>query len=152
MLCDLGDVEKTVGAGKKLDKCAELSQANHLPQVNLADFRHGGDVADDFDAFLSPSASEEATLTRPVSSTSILAPVCSMMPRMGCRRLAIRSGSCRWGSWTVSMRERKRTLGGVSVRTASIIVQQEETACLGLGHACSRSAGEAAILMPSAAR
>ena len=52
MLGNLGDVQQAVGAGEELDKRAELRQPNHLAQINLADLRHRGEVADDLQSLL----------------------------------------------------------------------------------------------------
>ncbi len=52
MLSDLGDVQQPVGAGEKLDECAELGETNDFAEIDLADFRNGSDVADDLERLL----------------------------------------------------------------------------------------------------
>src|SRR5271169_4976214 len=85
-------------------------------------------------AFFRPSASDEATLTRPVSSTSILAPVCSMMPRMVAPPLPIRSRILSVGIITVSMRRILRALGARPVKHGIHLVEEEEAATARLLH------------------
>src|SRR3990172_10444632 len=52
MLGDFADVEQAVGAGKDLNKSAELYQANHLAEVGLAHLRHGRQVANHLNGFV----------------------------------------------------------------------------------------------------
>ena len=54
MLGNLADVQQAVGAGEDLDEGAKLRQANHLAQVGLADFGHGGEIADHLQSLLQP--------------------------------------------------------------------------------------------------
>ncbi len=101
VLCDLGDMEEAIGSGEDLDECAELGQADDLAEVRFPNLGTAVRSLIIWMARASPSASLEATLTRPESSTSILTPVASMMPRMTLppgpmrsRILSVGSGWC----------------------------------------------------------
>ena len=84
-------------------------------------------------AFFRPSSSLEATFTRPVSSTSILTPVASMMPRIVLPPGPIRSrilsvGICR--VWICGANFERRLASAVQHRIH--LVQQEEPSAASL--------------------
>src|ERR1700730_747013 len=54
VLGDFADVQEAVGAREKLDEGAEFRKAHDLAQIRLADFRAGGDVADQLQAGVAP--------------------------------------------------------------------------------------------------
>ena len=47
MLGDLADMKEAVRPGKDFHEGAEIHQANHLAQIDLAHFRLGSEVLDD---------------------------------------------------------------------------------------------------------
>jgi len=52
MFGDLGDVQQSVGTREELDECAEFRETNDFAEIDFADLRDGGNVADDFECAL----------------------------------------------------------------------------------------------------
>ena len=82
MLGNFADVQQSIGAGNDFDERTEVRQPRDRAEISFPDLSVAVRSRIISNALFAEASSFEATLTLPVSSTSIFTPVCSMMLRI----------------------------------------------------------------------